>query len=109
MIIQKNYSIGDIVVLRLVSGEEVLGKLLSENSDVYCFSRPIVLQMQMVSANQAGIAFAPFMVGISEDRSVSIRKSACITTVEIARDDVKSNYIKATTGLEVPGSGGMII
>lgn len=109
LIEKKAVSPNDIVVFRILTGEEIIGKVVSLNeanggeSREITVARPIVLQMQMVAPNQAGIAFAPFMVGAEEDGKYTFSYAKLLLKPMAARKDVANNYLKATTGLEMPG------
>jgi hypothetical protein len=98
---------GDIVAFRLATGEEVVAKLVSETETGVTIAKPVVLQMQMVGPQQAGIGLAPFMVAIDEDAKVTVQRSLMITRPVKARKEIANNYIKATTGLEIPGASSL--
>lgn len=102
----------DIVVTRLVTGEELVGKLIESydalKSDFLVLTKPVLLQMQMISAQQAGIGFAPFMVGVDEDGRFAIGTDKLLVQPMRARKELAANYTQATTGLTIPATPGII-
>lgn len=106
MIIEKKNTVatGDIIGFRVVTGEELIGKVVSVDDKSVTVTRPVVIQMQMVAPNQAGIAFAPFMVTAEEDGQFTIAFDKMLTMPFKARRDIAANYYKATTGIDLPNS-----
>lgn len=96
---------GEIVTFKLATGEEIIGKFIDSTKEEVKIKFPINIQIQMVNQNQAGIGFAPFMIGLIEGEPVSFVTSQLVTLPQPARKDVASEYTKATTGIEVPTKG----
>ncbi len=101
----KELKTGDIVSLRLTNGEEVVGKLVGDAVGPITLLKPIALRLQMLAPGQPGLAFAPFMLGREDDGEFHFPASSIQVTPAIVRDDIKSYYLKETTGLEIPTSG----
>lgn len=95
---------GDIVSFKSTAGEEVLGKLVKSDETTITLAKPILVQLQMMQSGGAAISFAPFSLARDDASDFTFYKSAMLTTAEAARDDIRANYIKATTGLDVPTS-----
>lgn len=101
MLIQNNSVENEIVTLKLISGEEIIAKCVEAGAMHVTIMRPVVIQMHQVGPNQAGIAFAPFMVSTDEDAKITIPNSAISAKPTKTRKDIAANYIKMTTGLDV--------
>lgn len=108
LIDKKDVSVGEVAALRLTTGEELVGKVLDLTSTAITLSKPVIIQMQMVSQTQAGIGFAPFMVSVDEDSKFTILLAKLVCAPMKARKDIAGNYLKATTGLEIP-TGGLVL
>jgi hypothetical protein len=110
MIIEKKPVLnnGDTISFRLTSGDEIIAKLISSDETSITISKPIVVQMQMVNPQQAGLAFAPFMATV-DDGTTKFRfeRSRLICDPVTPRQDIAAKYIQMTTGLEVP-TGGLL-
>ena len=108
MLLQKKMDVDDIVTIKLISGEEIIGKLKQNPNDVGVLEvlRPIVLGMQQ-QQNQTtgqleiGWGFAPFMLGTPDDSAIVIEKGTYITVVK-AKEEIKNTYIESTTGIKIP-------
>jgi hypothetical protein len=98
MIIEVPPKEGDIVVLKLITGEEVVGKLAA-GAD-YTITRPLTAH-QVQTDNGIGVMFGPFLTA-AEAEKVTIQPSACITKLLKARTEIRAKYITLTTGLDMP-------
>jgi hypothetical protein len=106
LIEKKELSINEVAVLRLVTGEELVGKVVATSANDITITKPVILQMQMISAKEAGIGFAPFMVGAEEAGRYTFPHEKLVLLPMKARKDIANNYLKATTGLEMPPGAG---
>lgn len=97
MLVNKPLQEGDIVALKLVNGEEVIGKLTNLTADRIELSKPISIGMA-----QQGLALMPFMLSADEGVEVTIDRDNVITEI-LARKEVKDVYIQQTSGLVTAG------
>jgi hypothetical protein len=95
---------GDIVVLKTVTGDEVISKLLSLDDTSISLNKPILLKLHFMGNGQGAVGFEPYMLGLDEFGKVTISLSHVVVMPAKARGDLASQYTKATTGLEVPNS-----
>ncbi len=98
MLITKPPASGDIIAIKLVTGEEIIAKLKTVNEVALVVSKPIAIGM-----SQQGIAFMPFMVSADEDAELVFAHSMVVTHI-IARQELKDAYIQNTSGI-TPASG----
>ncbi len=94
-----------IVGFRTTGGQEIVGKLTAEGSMTFTINRPISVELQMMREGGAAISFAPFSLSCDDNGSFTFYYSALLTTPSLVREDIRANYIKATTGLDIPSSG----
>ena len=92
----KSYEKGDVVSVKLVTGEELVTKLGEITESSYEFTKPLSLNM-----SAQGPVLAPYMLTIELDASITIDKSKIIAIVK-PREDVRSQFIQSTTGLSIP-------
>lgn len=103
MLIEKKPGQNDVVTLRLISGEEIVGRLaLTEDKTITKITKPIVVAIQMLPGNQASLAFMPFLASTDEDSSISFPNHALTVLPQKTRADVASKYIQATSSIEIP-------
>lgn len=95
MIIQVPYKVGDIVSIKLASGEEMVAKLEEERDSHVMLRKPL-----MLVASETGIGLAPFMFTVDPDHKFRIRLNNIICVVKTSKD-ATSAYIQQTTGLAV--------
>jgi len=99
--IVKKYNIGEVYTLKLVTGEEVIAKLMSVDDTGYTISRPLVLSM-----TGQGVAMTPFLFTAEIKGEITIPKHA---VVAIASTDKQTaaQYIQGTTSIMTPANSGM--
>ena len=95
MLIETQYKVGDVVSIKLSSGEEMIARLDAENDEFYTLAKPYILV-----AAQNGMALAPYMFTISPDTKIKIKINSIICIVKSAKD-ASDMYIKQSTGLTV--------
>lgn len=94
MLISAPMSVNDVVTLKMVGGDEVVGKLLDDSNTFYVeLGRPLVVMMA-----QQGFGLAPYILTAGPDASAQIDRRHIISTVKTF-DAVAKQYIKQTTGL----------
>ena len=96
----------EVVAIRTTSGEEIIGKLVEETEQALTLSKPILVQLQMMQQGGAAISFGPFSLARDDSGEFTFYRSSLLTAPAKARDDIRANYIKAVTGLDIPTSGG---
>lgn len=109
MLIEKPLSPDDIACLKLANGDEVIAKLVETTVTTVSFTKPMLMMVgQDPRTGQPGVSMAPFWIlGADRDSTFKINMSNIICMVQ-ANQDAKANYIKATTGLTVPGAGSSL-
>ena len=89
----------EIQLLRLTSGEEVIGKV-TDTEDGWYIEDAIV----MIPAGEGKLGFMPWMPYTKAADGVEIPKKHVMFVVEPI-DDLKDQHRQATSGLVVPPSG----
>lgn len=95
MLIDKGVTEGEVVTIKLVTGEELIGKLVEDGPMYYKINKPMVL-----TASQQGLGMAPFLFTVNPEKPVRILKSA-IMVVEATDKMFSDNYIQGTTGIKL--------
>lgn len=103
MLIQNSkFDAGDTVSLKLITGEEVIGKFVSEDMMEITLAKPLVLAM-----TQKGPAMMPVMMTVEPDKNYSILKSAIMFKGHTVKD-VADQYTYQTTGIQPVTAGGIV-
>lgn len=95
MIITKGIAVGEIVTLKIVTGEELIGKLTEIGDDYYMIHRPLVLVM-----SQQGLGLQQWTFTANVDKAFKINKDKIIMIAETVKE-MSNQYIEGTTGLKV--------
>ena len=93
MLIEAPYKVGDVVSLKLSSGEEILGRLEAEVENNVTLKKPMVL-----IAQEKGLGLAPFMFSVSPDGKFVMKANAvsCIAKTEL---EIGKQYMAQTSGI----------
>ena len=95
MLIEAQYKVGDVISIKLSSGEEMIARFEDENEEVVTIAKPYIL-----IAAQNGMALAPYMFTIAPDTKVKLKINNVICIVKSAKD-AADMYIKQSTGIAI--------
>jgi hypothetical protein len=95
MIIDKGVSPGEVVTVKLTSGEELIASLVEERNDFIKVSKPKVL-----ASGHNGIGMVPYLFTVDPDRDIKLARST-IVVLEPSDKESASQYTKSTTGIIV--------
>ncbi len=101
LIIKQPISAGTVVSFRLITGETLIAKLVEHSATALTVTRPVVAN-PIQQGGQYGIYYTPFCATVDEDEKHVIPNTAIILNPIAPREELKANYIKMTTGLDIP-------
>jgi hypothetical protein len=96
MLIEAPYKVGDIVSIKLSSGEEMVATLQSETDSQVEIRKPLML----VAGKDSTMGLAPFMFTVGPDAKYKIKLNSIICIVKTEKD-ASSTYTQSTSGLAV--------
>jgi hypothetical protein len=103
MLIQKSdYETDDIVTIKLMSGEEVIGKYVKSDDISITLDKPLMLAM-----SQKGIGMAPILMTVNPETTLKFNKLAVIVQAH-SDEEVAKQYIYQTTGIQPVTKGSII-
>jgi hypothetical protein len=88
----------EIYTFKLNSGEELIAKVLEINDSHLTISEPVSIG----PGPQGGLGLVPSLFTYNNRENVRLNTSS-LALVAQTDDNVKTKYIEATTGLQVPG------
>ena len=91
MLVELNYKKGDIISIKLVTGEEVVAKFEEETDTVITIDKPMSLQL-----GPQGMGISQFMLTMDMDSKVTISKQNCLVIAR-TRKEMSDQYIQGTT------------
>jgi hypothetical protein len=95
MIIDRGITPGEVVTLKLTSGEELIAKLVEESSTFYRLSRPMVIGM-----GQQGPGLMPYLFTVHPNKEVKIQKTS-VVVVENTDEQFAKQFLESTTGIKL--------
>ena len=95
MLIDKGVSVGEVITLKLTSGEEIVAKLSEETSTYYKLSKPMVIGM-----GQKGPGLMPYLFTVNPDKDVKLSKIT-VTVAESTDQDFAKQFLESTSGIKL--------
>lgn len=95
MLINKGVSQGEVITLKLTSGEEIVAKLSEETDTHYRLSRPMV-----IGQGPQGPGLMPYLFTVSPDRVISLLKST-VTVAEGTDEMFAKQFLESTSGIKL--------
>jgi hypothetical protein len=95
MLIDKGVTVGEVITLKLTSGEELVAKLVEETATYYKLSRPMVIGM-----GAKGPGLMPYLFTVHPDKEVKLSK-VTVTVAEATDKQFADQFIESTTGIQL--------
>jgi hypothetical protein len=103
MLLNKSkFSEGDVITMKLSSGEEVLGRYIEEDMSSITIAKAL-----MIAMTPKGPAMAPILMTVDPEKNLTINKSL-ISIMSESDKEIANQYMFQTTGIQ-PVSAGSII
>ncbi len=93
MLINKGVSSGEVVTLKLVTSEELVGKLVEETANEYVIERPLTLVM-----SAKGLGLQPWLFTVDTEKPIKISKDK-VLVISATLKEMSDNYLAGTTGI----------
>jgi hypothetical protein len=95
MLIDKGVTVGEVITLKLTSGEEIVAKLVAETDGFYKLSRPMVIGM-----GERGPGLMPYLFTVNPEKEVKLSKIT-VTVAEATDKAFADQFIQSTTGIKL--------
>jgi hypothetical protein len=95
MLIDKGVAVGEVITLKLTSGEELVAKLTEETDKYYKLSKPMVIGM-----GKQGPGLMPYLFTVHPDKDVKLQKST-VTVAEATDAEFAKQFIESTSGIKL--------
>jgi hypothetical protein len=95
MLIDKGVSVGEVITLKLTSGEEIVAKLVEETATYYKLSRPMVIGM-----GPNGPGLMPYLFTVHPDKEVKLSKTT-VTLAEATDANFAKQFLESTSGIKL--------
>ena len=95
MLIERGVTPGEIVTIKLASGEEIIAKLVEEEPLYYALAKPMVVVM-----TPNGASLIPYLITADLEKPIRLLKSAITTHIELTEKSFANRYIEFTTNIK---------
>ena len=93
MLINKGISNGEVVTIKMVSGEEIIAKYVEETANGHKITKPMMLSM-----SSQGVGMVPYLFTVNPDTEIVINRGA-VSVIVNTEADFSKQYLQAATGL----------
>lgn len=95
MLIQTPVQPTDTVTVKVLGGEEIIGRLVEQNDTSITLHRPLAIMM-----GPQGFGLGPFVMSAAQAADVVVNKAHVLTVVKTDKA-VADQYVKQTTGIHL--------
>ena len=93
MLINKGVSAGEVITLKLTSGEEIVAKLVEDGITYYKLKNP-----QVIGMGPKGPGLMPYLFTVNLDTEIKLQKST-VTVAEATDAQFAKQFLESTTGI----------
>lgn len=95
MLLSKELKAGDVVSIKLLTGEEIIARFEGDETDAVVVSKPATL----ATNPQGGLGIMPWMIS-SNPEKIHINKTAIIAK-SVTDKELADQFIQTTTGIQL--------
>ena len=95
MLIDKGVTAGEVITLKLTSGEEIVAKLIEDAVSYYKLKHPMVIGM-----SPKGPALMPYLFTVNPDKEVKLIKTT-VTMAEATDVEFAKQFTEQTSGIKL--------
>ena len=93
MLIDKGVTEGEVITLKLTSGEEIVAKLVEDSAAYYKLKNP-----QVIGMGPKGPGLMPYLFTVNPDKEIKLLKTT-VTVAEATDKSFADQFIQSTTGI----------
>ena len=94
MLMGKTYNQGDVVTLKLTSGEEVIARINEDRTGEYVLNKP----MALLNTSNGGLGMMPVPIAANPQDLIVLNKHA-VAFHGKCQSELASQYLEKTTGI----------
>jgi hypothetical protein len=93
MLIDKGVSEGEVITIKLTSGEEIVAKLVEDGAAYYKLKNP-----QVIGMGPKGPGLMPYLFTVDPSKEIKLLKTT-VTVAEATDKAFADQFIQSTTGI----------
>jgi hypothetical protein len=93
MLIDKGVTEGEVITLKLTSGEEIVAKLVEDGATYYKLKTP-----QVIGMGPKGPGLMPYLFTVDPNKEIKLLKTT-VTVAEATDKAFADQFIQSTTGI----------
>ena len=89
----------NVVTLKLINGDEIIGREISDSTDKIELSKVFVLRLHQTADGQVGVGMMPWM--ISNDAEIEFDRRNILAGPFTPPSDMERGYLSQSSGLQL--------
>lgn len=89
----------NVVTLKLINGDEIIGREVGRSTDKITLTKAFVLRLHQTSDGQVGVGMMPWM--ISNDAEIEFDRRNILAGPFIPPSDMERGYLSQSSGLQL--------
>ena len=94
LLINKSYTPGDVVSLKLINGDEIIARLEEETTEEIKLTKPLA-----ITIGPQGLGMMPWMF-LGDNDTINLKRSH-VFTIMVSKKDAAKQYLEGTTGISL--------
>lgn len=90
----------DVKTFKLISGEEVLGKVVSDDDLKIVLEDPRIISLQPTGPGQVTVTFIPFFLSNRKVDKATVNRSAVVAETEV-EDELRKHYAREVSNIQL--------
>lgn len=95
MIIEAPYALNDVISIKTIASEEIVGRLVEETETYIILNKPLAFMM-----GPQGLGLVPYMFSAPQDAKIKI-KGIAIASIVKTDSTIAKQYTQQTSGLVI--------
>ena len=97
------YKENDIVTFKLVTGEEIVTRMVKDNDSTVTIYKPLTLMH-----SSQGMALVQTVMSVPTDQDLNIQKSSIVLS-GLTREEIRNAWYESTTGLKTASKSSILM
>jgi hypothetical protein len=101
MLLQKPIQPNDVVTLKLITGEELIARLVDQTNGKITISKPMIVNLGQDRTGNIGIQMLPYFILTGNPDAKLTLDEKNIIVMTISNDQAKNSYTQSSSGITV--------
>ena len=101
MLLQKPMQDNDVVTIKLITGEELIARMVSNANGKITIIKPMAVSLGQDRAGNIGIQMVPYFVLTGNPDAKLVLDERNVIVITLTNEQAKNSYIQSSSGIAV--------